>query len=58
MLIRYYRNTLATIKQWFEAVKMTIAPTPILVRVRINKPEPLQQLSARQRRMLNLKHHR
>ncbi len=58
MLIHYYRKTLTTIKQWFETVQMTIAPTPLLVRVRINEAEPRQHISARQRRMLNLKHHK
>jgi hypothetical protein len=58
MLISIYRNTLATIKQWFETIQMAIEPRPNLVRVPINESEPLQKLSAQQRRMLNLKHNR
>lgn len=54
MLINIYRNTLIVIKQWFASIY--IAPTTELVKVRINKSETQQQLSARQRPKHNSKY--
>lgn len=58
MLIGFYRDTLVTINQWFETTCTIIDPIRSPVRVRINEPDRLHLLSARQRRILNLKHNR
>ena len=52
MLIGFYRDTLATISQWFETTCTIIDPIRSPVRVRINEPDRLHLLSARQRRFL------
>jgi hypothetical protein len=53
MLLHFYRNTLAAIKQWFETIYLAISPAPVPVRVRIDKPEMVQRHSTRQQRMFN-----
>ncbi len=55
MLSRFYQNTCATFRQWFETMQLAVKPAPIPVRIRVETAEQLK-LAAQQRRMMYSKY--
>ena len=49
MLFRFYQNTLAAFRQWFETLLFTVKPAPIPLRIRVESDEQLRLAARRQR---------